>query len=61
MMEPRLLVAWLLILLIGVALAGGFLYLTRNGRAERRLERLAERGRRQRRKERRRREGALRG
>jgi hypothetical protein len=52
-MEPRILAACLLIVLIAVALGGGYLYLSRQGRGERRLERLAERSRKQRRKQRR--------
>jgi hypothetical protein len=57
-MEYRTAIAYALILILVAALAGGLLYLTRYGRAERRLERLAERGRRSRRKQRRLRDGA---
>ena len=45
MSEPRLILAYGLILLVAALLAFGWLRLTRSGRHERRLERLAERAR----------------
>ena len=60
MSEPRLIVAYGLILLVMAVLAAGWLRLTEGGRRERRLERLAERARRARRDARRQAEAAAR-
>jgi hypothetical protein len=57
-MEPRHFVAYGLIFLLTVALVIGYRLLTRDSRGERRLERLAERGRKRRRDDRRRDEAA---